>query len=137
MSAAFLIQLLISAVAVAALVGLAAWLGVPRPAPALDEDHARALLAEEFPEADLGKLWIAADGMSALARSGEEGLIVYRAGDGYVIRSAPWSAVRDGVVKGDRAVLKLDDVAAPRAVFALPEGASWPPSALYAKRGPA
>ncbi len=131
MTAAFLIQLAVSALAVAALVGLAAWLGVPREAPVLDEAHARTLLAEEFPDADLGKLWIAADGLSALARSGDEALIVYRAGDGYVIRAAPWSAVQAGVVKGHRAILKLDDVAAPRAVFALAEGATWPPRALF------
>ena len=126
-----MIQLLVSAVAVAALVGLTAWLGVPRAAPVLDEAHARTLLAEEFPDADLGRLWIASDGASALARAGEEALIVYRAGDGYVIRSAPWTSVEAGVVKDRRAILKLGDVAAPRAVFALPDGATWPPTALF------
>ena len=133
MSAAFLIQLLVSAVAVAALVGLTAWLGVPRAAPVLDKAHARALLADEFPDANLGRLWIAPDGAAALARVGEEALIVYRAGDGYVIRSAPWTSVESGVVSGGRAILKLGDVAAPRAIFALPDDSSWPPTALFAE----
>ena len=130
MTLAFLTQLLISGVAVAALVGLAAWLGVPRDAPKLDEDRARNLLAEEFPDASIGSVWAATDGASALAKFGEEALIVYRAGDGYVIRSAPWSAVRAGTVKDGRAVLKLDDVAAPRALFTLGENGSWPPQAF-------
>ncbi len=130
MSMAFLIQLLASALAVSALVGLAAWLGVPREAPLLDEAHARRLLAEEFPEADLQRLWVAPDGVSALARTGAAALIVYRAGDGYVIRSAPWSSVGAGAVKNGRATLTLDDVAAPRVRFTLPDGAAWPPSAL-------
>jgi hypothetical protein len=130
MSPAFFIQLLISALAVAALVGLAAWLGVPREAPLLDDAHARRLLAEEFPDAAVGRLWVAADGASALGRAGDEALIVYRAGDGYVIRAAPWSSVASGVVRNGRAVLKLDDVAAPLARFALTDGATWPPREL-------
>ena len=131
MNAAFFIQLLISAVAVAALVALAAWLGVPRDASTLDEARARALLAEDFPDADLGRLWIASDGAGALTRWGEEALIVYRAGDGYVVRAAPWASVEAGVVQGEQATFKLDDVAAPRAAFALGKNPSWPPQALF------
>ena len=135
MTLAFLTQLLISGVAVAALVGLAAWLGVPRDAPKLDEDHARTLLAEEFPDALVGAMWVAPDGTSALARSGEDALIVYRAGDGYVIRSAPWSAVHAGTVRSGRAMLKLDDVAAPHARFTLDEGGAWPPQMFAGSQG--
>jgi hypothetical protein len=132
MNTAFLTQLLISGAAIAALIGLSAWLGVPRDAGTLDEAKARRLLAEEFPEAPVHTLWLSADGGGALAKCGGEALIVYRAGDGHVIRSAPWSIVGAGVVNNGRAVLKLDDVTAPRAAFKLAEGASWPPTELTA-----
>jgi hypothetical protein len=130
MTLAFWIQLAISAIAVAALVGLVAWLGLPREAPPLDQSHARRLLADEFPDACPRMIWIAADGESALARSEDEALIVYRAGDGYVVRSAPWSRVLAAVVKNGRAMLKLDDAAAPSARFTLGDGAAWPPKDL-------
>lgn len=127
MTLAFLTQLLISGLAVAALVGLAAWLGLPRDAGPLDDAKARRLLAEDYPDAPVQALWLSADGAGALARSGDEALILYRAGDGHVIRAAPWSSVAAGVVRNGRAVLKLDDVTAPRAAFRLADGASWPP----------
>jgi hypothetical protein len=131
MSAGFLVQLLISGLAVAALVGLAAWLGVPRPAPLLDAACARVLLAEEYPDAMLDRLWIAPDGLSALARSRDEALIIYRSGDGYVIRSTPWTSVASSsAIRKGRAILQLNDVAAPRATFTLPDGAPWPPKDL-------
>jgi len=132
MTLAFLTQLLISGLAVAALVGLAAWLGLPRDAGPLDEAKARRLLTEEFPDAPIDALWLAHDGGGALARSGDEALILYRAGDGHVIRSAPWSSVGAGVVRNGLAVLRLDDVTAPRAAFALSDGAPWPPAELTA-----
>lgn len=81
---AFLLQLLASAVAVAALVALAAWAKIEREAPPLDEAHARAVLADDFPDHAIEALWAAPDGSRALARAGDELLSVRRLGDGYV-----------------------------------------------------
>jgi hypothetical protein len=130
MTAAFLIQTIVSALAVFALVGLAAWLGRPKAIAPLDEAAARRLFAEELPGADIDAVCIAPDGKSALARFGDAALIAYRAGDGFVVREAPLSVLSAAQLQDGRALLRLDDVAAPRAVFALPTGAPWPPRAL-------
>jgi hypothetical protein len=128
---AFFVQFIGSVIAVAALVGLAGWLGSPREAGPLDETRARTLLAEEFPDAPIGPIWIAADGLSALARAGDRGLILYRAGDGHVIRSAPWSSVAAAPVSAGRAAVRLDDVSVPRVRFTVGD-APWPPAELAA-----
>jgi len=127
MTPAFLLQTLASLVAILLLVALAAWARIARSAPALDEDTARVLIAEEFPDHAIGPVWVAADGGSAIARSEDEALIVYRAGDGYVARSLPWTRLAEGKAAGAEAALKLGDITAPRARFALGEGAVWPP----------
>lgn len=88
----FLIQLLASATAVAALVGLAAWAKIERPVPPLDEAHARSVLADDFPDHPIEALWTAPDGSRALARSGGELLSVRRVGDGYVASAEPFRA---------------------------------------------
>jgi hypothetical protein len=88
MGAAFLIQLLISAVAVAALVGLAAWLGVPRVTGAMTEDQVRALLAEEHPDLPIDRISLEPDGKSAIATSGARAMVVKRIGDGHVVEAA-------------------------------------------------
>ena len=87
---AFLIQLAVSAVAVLALVALAAWAKIERHAPALDAAHARAVLADDFPDHAIEALWTAPDGSRALARSGGELLSVRRLGDGYVTAAEPY-----------------------------------------------
>jgi hypothetical protein len=94
MTAAFLVQLLVSALAIAGLVGLAAWLGIPRVAGAMDEDAARKALAEELPDRAIGTLWLSPDGRGAIAVEGDEALIVRRVGDGHVVQVAPLSSVR-------------------------------------------
>ena len=132
MSGAFLIQTLISLLALAGLVGLAAWLGLPRDREPLTEMRVRTLFAEEFPDVRVSAVWIAADGKSALSRSDEEALIAYRVGDGFVLRSTSWSAISAAAIKDGRVSLKIDDVAAPRAAFALADGAPWPPQELAA-----
>jgi len=121
---AFLIQLIGSAVAVAALVGIAAWARIARPQPPLDDATARALLADEFPSRPIEALWLAVDGKGALARSGELALVLSRIGDGHVARQIPWRSALDARVSAGRLVLELHDVGAPRAMLAL---ASWPP----------
>jgi hypothetical protein len=122
---AFAIQLAGSALAVAMLVGLAAWLGRPNPTPALDEAAARERLAIEFPGAPIQGLWIAADGRSALARSGELALALFQVGDGYVARSLAWEAARALKPVDGRLTLKFPEAAAPRARLAF---AAWPPA---------
>lgn len=87
------LQLAGSALAIALLVGLAAWAGLARPTPALDPSAALGLLAEEFPDHAIDALWIADDGAGLIARSGGEGLVLWRRGDGYVARAAPWPAL--------------------------------------------
>jgi hypothetical protein len=129
MNAAALIQLAISAAAVAALVGLAAVATRGRGAPPLDEATARQWLADEFPDLAIDGLWIAADGKGALARSGAAALVLSRMGDGYVARKLAWDAVENAPVKDGRLSLPLADFAAPKAVLALK---AWPPRDLAA-----
>jgi len=128
MTPAFLLQTLASFVAILLLVALAAWARIARPTPVLDEDTARALIAEEFPDHRIGPVWVADDGAAAIARSRDEALIVYRAGDGYVARSLSWSRLAEAKASGAAVALKLGDITAPRARFALAEGAIWPPA---------
>lgn len=129
MNKAFLIQFAASGAAVAALVGLAAWARIARPAHPLDEVRARALLAEEFPGKPVEKLWVAVDGAGALARSGAAALVLVRVGDGYAARQIPWAQALAAAFKDGRISLDLSDVAAPRAVIALD---SWPPKDIAA-----
>lgn len=124
MSAAYLIQFAVSAAAVALMVGLAAWATRGRGAPALDAAAARAWLADEFPGRTLDGLWLAADGMGAVAKSGEAALVLSRMGDGYAARQVAWSAALAAAPRDGRIRIALSDPAAPRAVLAM---AAWPP----------
>ena len=126
-NAAALIQLAVSAAAVALMVALAAWATRGRGAPPLDEAAARALLADEFPGRRVERLWLAADGRGALAKAGEAALVLTRMGDGYAARHVPWDRAQAARVEDGRVFIPLSDVAAPRAVLALPD---WPPKGL-------
>lgn len=106
------------------MVAVAAWAKIARPAPALDESAARALLAEEFPDEALDELHLAADGSGALARAGDRALVVARLGDGYVARDLPWRDALAAPSRDGRLVLPLREFGAPR--LALPMTA-WPP----------
>ena len=125
---ALMIQTLASGVAIFILAALAWRFGVGRHPAVLTDAHARALLADEFPGAAIGSIWLAADGRSALARSGGEALIVYSVGDGHVVRSAPWANIAAGEVIGTRVLVRLHDRSAPRAAFRIGPGAKWPPA---------
>jgi len=125
---AFLIKTAASAVGIALLVALAAWARIARPTPPLDEAAVRDLLAFEYPAAQIGGVWISADAAGAIVRSGDDAIIVYRSGDGYVTRAAPWSAVVGSQLKDGVVNLRLADVTAPRARFRLGEAAAWPPA---------
>ncbi len=117
------IQLAGSAVAVAALVALAAWARLARPTPPLDVDAAMRLLAEEFPDHRIDSVWLAGDGAGLVARSGAEALVLWRRGDGYVARSAPWAGVvASGAKDGQIRLPGVDG--APRLVLG---DRPWPP----------
>ena len=129
MDAAYLIQLAVSAVAVAVMVGIAGWATRGRGAPALDEAAARRWLADEFPGRGLDGLWVAVDGRGAVAKSGDEAFVLSRMGDGYVARRVPWTQASTATVKDGRLHIRLADAAAPSAVLTL---AAWPPKELAA-----
>jgi hypothetical protein len=121
---AALIQFAVSAAAVALMVGLAAWATRGRSGPPLDEAAARAWLADEFPGRRIERLWLAADGAGAVAKSGDQALVLTRMGDGYAARRVPWAKALAARVHQGRVLIPLSDVAAPRAVLALQ---AWPP----------
>ena len=129
MDLAYLIQLAVSGAAVALMIGIAAWATRGRGAPPLDEPTARRWLADEFPGRRLEGLWLAADGMGAVAKAGEAALVLSRVGDGYVARQLPWAAAVAARVTDGRVRIALADVAAPRIVLALP---AWPPKGTTA-----
>ena len=127
MNEAFFVQLALSAAAVGVLVGIAAWAKIAKPVGPLDEQRARALLAEEFPGRTIDAVWIASDGCGAMAKSGGLALVICRVGDGFVMRQIPWPQAVSATFKNGRLRVNLDDVAAPTAVIAF---ASWPPENL-------
>jgi hypothetical protein len=128
MDSALLMRLLGSALAVALLVGLAAWARLARPTAPLDEDAAKRLLADEFPDHRIEAVWIGGDGASVVARSADLALVLWRKGDGYVARSAPWRDVASaGAVDGRVRLTALDG--APR--LSLGDRA-WPPAEVAA-----
>ena len=127
MDEAFFVQLALSAAAVGALVGVAAWAKIAKPVGPLDEHKARALLAEEFPTRTVEAVWIASDGCGALAKSNGLALVICRVGDGFALRQIPWPQAVAATFKNGKLSIDLRDVAAPTAVIALP---SWPPENL-------
>ena len=129
MNSAYLIQLAVSAVAVGLMIGLAAWATRGRGAPPLDEATARRWLADEFPGREVESLWIATDGLGALAKSGDRALILTRVGDGYAARQIDWSKALAARAQDGRVRIALADVTAPKAVLAL---GVWPPKELAA-----
>jgi hypothetical protein len=84
----------------------------------------------EFPDNPINDLWIASDGGGAVARSGTEALVVYRAGDGYVARSLAWAAALASPVQGGRVQFSFGDFAAPKARLAVSGINPWPPEHL-------
>jgi len=126
MTWAFAIQTLISALAIGGLISLAAWARIAAPRPPLDAAAARGLIAEEFPNARLDGVWVAADGRAALARAGDQALVVYLRGDDYVARSLAWRDLAAAKVEAGAVSLAFHDVAAPAARLAT--GGAWPPT---------
>jgi hypothetical protein len=126
-NAAALIQLAVSAIAVALMTGLAALATRGRGAPPLDEAAARRLLADEFPGDRIEGLWLAADGKGAVARAGDRALVVARMGDGYVARKLAWRDAQAARVRDGRLRISFKEPGAPRAVLAF---AAWPPQTV-------
>ena len=121
---AFLNQLAVSGLAVLVIVALAAVARLSRPTPPLDETTARALLAEDYPDARIDRVWLAVDGAAALARSGDHALYLFRLGDSWVARDLAWTVAVSAPVRGGRLHLRLSGVS-PR--LARPALAGWAP----------
>jgi HAMP domain-containing protein len=121
------IQLVGSAVAVAAMVAFAAWARIARPTPPLDEAAVRAILDVEYPGHPVDAVWLAADGAGAIARSGDQALAVGRLGDSWVSRDLPWDAALASRIRGGKLRLKFADPAAPRLELAVSGVNPWPP----------
>ena len=119
MDQAYIIQFAISAAAIVLLAAVAAWARIPRRVEPLTEASARDLIAEELPDVRIERVWIDADGMAAVARAGGEGVILFRVGDGFTVRTMPWDQVcRAQPLKG-RALFRFGDPGAPACAFRL------------------
>lgn len=121
------IQLVGSAVAVAAMVALAAWARIARPTAPLDAEAVRGLLSIDYPDHIIEDIWIAADGAGAIARSGTRALILSRLGDSWVTRDMAWAAAQAAPIRGGRVRLRLDDPSSPRLSLAVSGVNPWPP----------
>ena len=125
---AFWTQFAISFAAIGLMIALAAWARIARPQPALTPEQARMLMALDFPTAEPRPIWIADDGHGAIARNGDQALLLFAVGDSYVTRSVAWRALSDAVPKAGRVRLNLHEFEAPMAQFAV--SGAWPPSVL-------
>jgi hypothetical protein len=121
---AILTKLAPSAIAVLVLGGLAALARIARPTPPLDEAAALRLLADDYPEAGIERIWLAEGGAAALARAGDRALYLFRLGDAWVARDLPWTEAVRAPVKDGRLRLRLPGVS-PR--LARPALAGWTP----------
>jgi HAMP domain-containing protein len=122
-----LIQLIGSALAVALMVGLAAWARIPRPTEPLDEATARDLIETDYPAHPIDAVWIAADGMGAIARSGSHALVLAQLGDSWVTRDMAWETAIASPIRGGRVRLRTPDPAAPKLSLAVSGVTPWPP----------
>jgi hypothetical protein len=84
----------------------------------------RSLLEDDFPEAQIDRIWLAGDGSAALARSGARALYLFRLGDAWVARDLPWTEAAAAPVRDGRLHLRLAGVS-PR--LARPVLTGWPP----------
>ena len=124
---AFLSQLAVSGVAVLVIVALAAAARLSRSTPPLNEAAARALLADDYPDAPIDRVWLAGDGDAALARSGARALYLFRLGDAWVARDLAWTEAAAAPVRDGRLHLSLSEVS-PR--LARPALAGWAPETM-------
>ncbi len=132
MDQGYIVQFAVSGVAIIVLATLAALARIPRKIPPLDEASARAVIADELPDTPVDRVWVDASGRVAVAKSGSEGVVLFRVGDSFAVRSAPWNDVAQAPVKGEGVVIRFHDPAAPAARFQLAPGASRAPFAEVA-----
>ena len=116
---AYLIQFAVSAAAIVILALVAWWARIPRKVEPLTEASARALIAEELPDLRLDRVWVDAAGETAVARAGEAAVVLFRVGDSYAVREAPWSNIPHCRVAKGAAVFRFDDPGCPSAAFRL------------------
>jgi len=127
MEQGYLIQFAVSAVAIIVLASVAAWARIPRKVAPLDESSARAVIADELPDALVERVWIDAAGQAAVAKSGSEAVVLFRVGDGFAVRQAPWSKLAKADARDGRVIIRFGDPAAPAARFQLAPGAKSAP----------
>ncbi|MDQ0463908.1 hypothetical protein QO010_001679 [Caulobacter ginsengisoli] len=124
-----------SAVAVALMVGIAAWARISRPVAPLDPTTARTLLAIDYPDLVPDVVWISADTRGAIARAGKDALVLYRLGDSWVTRHMPWDKALKAPIRSGHIRLKLADPSAPMARLAVSGINPWPPEGLKEPQG--
>jgi hypothetical protein len=125
----YLIQFAVSITAIVVLALVAAWARIPRKVAPLDEGSARAVIADELPDTPVERVWVDAAGQAAVARAGSEGVVLFRVGDGFAVRSAPWTDLVRAKADQGQLVIRFDDPAAPAARFQLSPGAVRAPFA--------
>ena len=84
----------------------------------------RSLLGDDFPGAQIDRIWLAGDGSAALARSGARALYLFRLGDSWVVRDLAWTEAAGAPVRDGRLHLRLPGVSRR---LACPVLAGWPP----------
>lgn len=132
MEQGYLIQFAGSAAAIAVLALAAAWARIPRNAPLLDEATARALIGDEEPDVRIERVWVDAAGRTAVAKAGDEGVVLFRVGDSFAVRLVPWTDLAKATVRKGAALIRFGEIGAPAAAFQLPGGADRPPFAEVA-----
>jgi len=120
-----LLQFAGSAVAVLLMAGIAAWARIPRPTRPLDEALARQILSEEHPDDPIDCLWVDASGDAAIARSGDQAIVLFRVGDGFATRNAPWAELGRIAPKNSELMIRFADPGAPAARFRLAPGQTF------------
>lgn len=119
MDQAYLIQFAISAAAIVVLALVAAWARIPRKVEPLTEASARELIAEELPDTAVQRVWVDAEGAAAVAKAANEGVILFRLGDCYAVRTMPWAEVSKARAAKGRAFFRFADPGCPAAAFKL------------------
>jgi hypothetical protein len=124
----FWIQTIASLIAVAVLI-IAAWAArVSRPFSPLDPERARSLLAVEFPGKEPQQIWTGAGGHCVIAKAGDQALLIWRLGDGWVARQTDWPSLGNAKRDRDHIQLSLNDLTAPVCKLDWADDWAWPPA---------
>ena len=112
-------QFAVSAAAIVVLALVARWARIPRLVEPFNDASARALIADELPDLRIDRVWIDAAGETAVARAGDEGVVLFRVGDAFTVRTAPWAEITRTRVASGKALFRFDDPGCPSAAFRL------------------